>query len=93
MYTVNIRSSASKSIKKIPQRKSRKRVEDAIEALGDDPRPQKSKRLEGKYSAYRRIAVGKEYRVVYEVRDTELLVLVVLVSQREGVYEILKRLG
>lgn len=37
--------------------------------------------------------VGGEYRVIYEVRDKELVVLVVIVGQREGVYNILKRLG
>jgi mRNA interferase RelE/StbE len=93
VYTVNIKSSASKSIRKIPQRKARIRVEDAIEALAKEPRPEQSKQLEGKYSKYRRIAVGGEYRIVYQVRDKELLVLVVIVAQREGVYEILRRLG
>ncbi len=95
-YTVGIKRSARKAIDKIPQRKARERVEDAIEDLAEEPRPPGSKQLHGKYSTYRRIdvgGVGSEYRVIYEVRDKELVVLVVIVGQREGVYDILKRLG
>ncbi len=94
-YTVNTKRSARKAIDKIPQRKARLRVEDAVEGLAEDPRPPKSKQLRGKYAIYRCIdvgAVGGEYRIIYEVRDDELVVVVVIVGQREGVYEFLKRL-
>lgn len=37
--------------------------------------------------------VGGEYRVIYQIHDDELVVVVVIVAQREGVYEFLKRLG
>ncbi len=40
---------------------------------------------------YRRVREGP-YRIVYEVRDEELVVLVVLVAQREGVYDALRRM-
>jgi mRNA interferase RelE/StbE len=95
-YTVSIKRSARKAIDKIPQRKARERLEDAIEALAEEPRPPKSKQLRGKYSTYRRIdvgGVGGEYRIIYEVRDNELAVVVLIVAQREGVYELLRRLG
>lgn len=92
-YTISTKRSARKAIDKIPQRKARERVEDAIEDLGEEPRPANSKRLQGKHSIYRRIDVGGEYRIIYEVRDKDLVVVVVIVAQREGVYEILKRLG
>ncbi|MGB3682610.1 MAG: type II toxin-antitoxin system RelE/ParE family toxin, partial [Rubrobacteraceae bacterium] len=64
---------------KIPQPKARERVENAIEDLADEPRSPSSKQLRGKHGIYRRIdvgGVGGEYRVIYEVRDTELVVLV-----------------
>ncbi len=95
-YTVSTKRSARKAIDKIPQRKARERVEDTIEDLAEEPRPPNSKKLQGKHSSYRRIdvgGVGGEYRIIYEVRDKELVVVVVIVAQREGVYEILKRLG
>lgn len=92
-YTLRTKRSARKAIDKIHAPKARGRVEDAIEALAEEPCPPGSKQLQGKHSAYRRIEVGREYRVIYEVREEELVVLVVVVGQREGVYELLKRLG
>lgn len=95
-YALAYKSSAKKAVRKIPQPRARERVENAIEDLAEEPRPPNSKQLQGKHSVYRRIdvgGVGGEYRVIYEVRDTELVVLVVVVGQREGVYDILKRLG
>lgn len=95
-YSLSYKRSAKKAVAKIPQRRARRRVEDAIEDLASNPRPPASKQLSGKHSIYRRIdvsGVGSEYRVIYEVRDDELVILVVIVGQREGVYEMLKRLG
>ncbi len=98
-YALSYKRSAKKAVSKIPQPKARERVEDAIEALAEEPRPPKSKQLHGKHAIYRRIdvgGVGGEYRVIYEVRDDELVVVVVVVvvvGPREGVYDILKRLG
>lgn len=95
-YSLSYKRSAKKAVAKIPQRRARRRVEDAIEDLASNPRPPASKQLSGKHSIYRRIdvsGVGSEYRVIYEVRDEELVILVVIVGQREGVYEMLMRLG
>ena len=95
-YALSYKRSAKKAVAKIPQRKARERVENAIEDLASEPRPPHSKQLKGKHSLYRRIdvgGVGGEYRVIYQVRDEELVVVVVIVGPREGVYDILKRLG
>ena len=40
---------------------------------------------------YRRVREGS-CSIVYEERDEELVVLVVLVAQREGVYDALRRM-
>jgi mRNA interferase RelE/StbE len=86
-YTVETKRSAQKAVRAIPQKKLRQRVEDAIEALGEDPRPEGARKLSGtpKGTVLWRIVEGS-IRIVYEVRDEELVVLVVLVGQREGVY-------
>jgi len=55
-----------------------------IEALSDDPSPQGVAKLEGAETLYR-LRVG-DYRIVYEIRDKELLVLVVKVGHRKDVY-------
>lgn len=91
-YRVDIKRSARKAIDRIPQKKARGRVEDRIAALADDPRPVDSRQLQGELAVYRRVREGA-YRIVYEVRDEELVVLVVLVAQREGVYDALRRMS
>ncbi len=92
-YTVKIKRSARKDMRAIPQKKVLKRVEDAIESLADDPRPEGAKKLSGtpKGTDLWRIE-QRPFRIVYEVQDEELVVLVVLVAQREGVYEMVKRM-
>ena len=93
VYTVTTKRSAQKAVRAIPQKKLRKRVEDAIEALAADPRPAGAEKLSGtpKGTVLWHIKEGA-FRIVYEVRDEELIVLVVLVAQREGVYDLLRRL-
>ncbi len=90
-YRVDIKRSARKAIDRIPQIKARRRVEDRIAALADDQRPADSRQLQGELSFYRRVREGS-YRIVYEVREEELVVLAVLVAQREGVYDTLRRM-
>jgi len=55
-----------------------------IRALAADPRPPGRKKL-ASTSDYYRIRVG-DYRVLYAVRDREVLVLVIKVGYRREVY-------
>lgn len=64
-------------------------IEDAIEALSEQPRPPGSTPLRG-YSHVWRIRIGN-YRVCYQVHDRELLILVITISTRDNVYEVLRR--
>ena len=81
-YTVEILRSAQKQLAKIDGQ-DRERIIDAIRALANDPRPPGSKKLSGR-SAWR-IRIGT-YRVIYEVHDERLLVLVVAVGHRREAY-------
>jgi mRNA interferase RelE/StbE len=54
-----------------------------IDALAENPRPSGAAKLKG--TDFMRIRV-RDYRVVYEVRDDVLLVLVVRVEHRRGAY-------
>jgi mRNA interferase RelE/StbE len=62
----------------------RLRVAATIDKLADDPRPPGVKKLVGE-EAYR-IRVG-DYRIIYEIADDRLLVLVVRVGHRKEIYE------
>jgi len=65
-------------------KKDRQRVLDRIDTLAKDPRPPGVKRLKGG-EGYLRLRVG-DYRIVYEVRDDQLLVLVIRVAHRREAY-------
>ena len=81
-YTVNILRSAQKQLAKI-NREDQRRIISAIRDLANDPRPVGSKKLSGR-DAWR-IRIG-DYRVIYEIDDDELLVLVVTLGHRREVY-------
>lgn len=82
-YEVEFTSAAAKQIRKL-QRPARERLLDAIEDLQDDPRPHGAKKLVGEDLAWR-IRVG-DYRVIYEVIDSQLLVTVVRAAHRREGY-------
>jgi mRNA interferase RelE/StbE len=60
------------------------RLGNAIRALAADPRPPGCRKLVGG-TDYFRIRVGN-YRVLYEVRDRDVLVLVIKIGRRGEVY-------
>jgi mRNA interferase RelE/StbE len=55
-----------------------------INALATDPRPPGCKKLSGKLHMYR-VRQGP-YRVIYEIRDRDLLVIVIAVTDRKEAY-------
>jgi len=82
IYSVRIKASAVKALKKIAL-KDRERVISAIDALAINPAA--GGVLKGEFAGLRRLRVG-DYRIVYEVNDGELLVLVIRIRHRLGVY-------
>ena len=59
--------------------------------LEENPRPHGVEKLETKEKLYRAyVGPGKNYRVIYQIRDEVLLVLVVKVGDRKDVYRLLK---
>lgn len=82
-YEIVVSASAEKSLKKIPKNDLSKIVE-LIQSLAFQPRPAGCRKLAGEESTYR-IRQGK-YRVVYEVRDATLYILVLKIGHRRDVY-------
>jgi mRNA interferase RelE/StbE len=64
---------------------AQRRIVLAASGLAADPRPHGVKRLRVKTRDLWRIRVG-DYRVIYEIRDVVLLVLVAKVGHRRDVY-------
>ncbi|MEP7161810.1 MAG: type II toxin-antitoxin system RelE/ParE family toxin [Dermatophilaceae bacterium] len=63
---------------------ARRRVQAAIELLREQPRPSGAKKLVGGKGEWR-VRTG-DYRIVYEVHDGVLLVLVLAVGHRRDIY-------
>ncbi len=82
-YDAAILPAALKQLKALPKR-DRQRIRDRINGLAENPRPPQVKVLKGR-EGYLRLRVG-DYRVIYEVRDDQLLVLVVRVAHRREAY-------
>jgi len=84
-YAVQIVATARRQLLGLPDA-ARQRVRIAIRHLSGNPRPAGAKLLAGR-SAERfwRIRVG-EYRGLYEIRDTELIVVVIRIGHRRDVY-------
>lgn len=82
-YQVELAPSAARQLRKMdPQ--AQRRVQAAIELLADEPRPAGAKKLVGGDGEWR-VRTG-DYRVVYEIRDRVLLVLVLAVGHRREIY-------
>jgi mRNA interferase RelE/StbE len=82
-YRVALLPSAAKEFDRLPG-EVKGRVRRALAALATDPRPHGSRKLAGGHD-YHRIRVGA-YRVLYEIRDQDLLVLVIAIGHRREVY-------
>ena len=81
-WSIRIKSSARKDLRRIDAR-DRMRLAAAIDGLAENP--YRGSALKGDLTGLRRIRVGP-YRIIYEIRDGELVVLVVRVAHRGKAY-------
>lgn len=83
-YRIEIDRDAQRWLAQLTDEKLRRRLVAAIDGLALNPRPGGVKKLKGFERRYR-IRVG-DYRILYEVRDGMLLVLVLDVGDRKDIY-------
>ena len=84
-YTVEITSVARRQIRRLP-RSIQDRIISRLYALADNPRPQGVVKVKGRRrSDEYRIRVGN-YRVIYQINDDILVVLIVRVANRREAY-------
>jgi mRNA interferase RelE/StbE len=81
-YAVLIEPSAAKALRKLDPPNAQ-RLRAAIDLLAENPRPPAAIPLKG--SLFWRVRVG-DYRIIYDIRDGELVVLVLDVGHRREVY-------
>jgi mRNA interferase RelE/StbE len=84
-YSVRVKDSAAKEIERIEPKKVRRQVVRRVQSLATNPRPPGCEKLAGTEDRYR-VRQGA-YRIVYEVRDEELVVILVKVGHRRDVYK------
>lgn len=82
-YTVLISPRARRDIRKQSSEVQRQIIS-RLEGLERDPRPSGVRKLSGEENLYR-IRMGN-YRILYQVRDQVLIVLVVGVGDRKEIY-------
>jgi mRNA interferase RelE/StbE len=82
-YKVIITHSAEKFLNKLSKR-NYNLVVNAIFSLADNPYQAGIKKLEGMQSTYR-IRAGN-YRILYQIKNAELVVTVVRIGDRKDVY-------
>jgi mRNA interferase RelE/StbE len=80
---ITLAPSAARQLRKFdPQ--TRRRIQAAIELLATEPRPPAATQLVGGSGEWR-VRTG-DYRIVYEIEDDRLLILVVRIGHRREVY-------
>ncbi len=82
-YELIIKPTAEKSLDKLP-RPIWRHIVDAMKELRNNPRPAGVVKLAGDENLWR-IRIGN-YRVMYEIHDDQLIVLVLRVAHRKDVY-------
>ena len=83
-YKIEITATAEKSLKKIPKKDLEKVVE-AIQVLAISPFPSGCRKLKGEEDVYR-VRQGN-YRIIYEIIDSKLIVLVLKIGHRKDIYK------
>lgn len=82
IYQVRVERKAQKELSKIPE-PYYSNIKTAILDLGNDPRPTECKKLKVRDGYRVRVA---DYRIIYEIQDSVLLVDVVDLGHRKDIY-------
>jgi len=83
-YRIEIKRSAAKSLKKIPKA-NRKRIVDKIDSLAESPPNPDTTKMKGN-NPFHKVRVG-DYRIVYEIQEDVLMILVVKIGHRKDIYK------
>lgn len=82
-YRIEVAPAALRQLRKLDPA-ARRRVQAAIELLAEQPRPSGAKKLTGGEGEWR-VRTG-DYRIIYEIHDQVLLLLVVAIGHRREIY-------
>ena len=83
-YKVEVGRKVRKFLVSLSDKRLRDRLRDAIGGLADNPRPPGCLKMQGEDALYR-VRVGG-YRILYQIQDAVLTVLVVQIGNRREIY-------
>lgn len=83
MYKITFEKNAKKEFDKLPLSIAH-RIIKTVRSLAENPRPAKCIKLHGRENQYR-VRVG-DYRVLYIIKDNDLIVVIIKISHRKDVY-------
>ena len=96
-WQILLTPTALKFLSDIPDRRIREKIGAVIDRLTEDPEKQ-GKALLGELAGFRSIrAVGQRYRIIYQIRGNDIIVVIVAVGiRRDGakddIYNLAKKL-
>jgi len=96
-WQILLTPTALKLLSDIPDRRIREKIGAVINRLAEDPEKQ-GKALLGELAGFRSIrAVGQRYRIIYQIRGNDIIVVIVAVGiRRDGakddIYNLAKKL-
>ena len=82
-YRIEFKRSAAKVLKSIPKR-DRIRIRDKIDSLSEKLPDRTITKMKGD-NPFHRVRVGN-YRIIYEIQDQILLILVLKIGHRKDIY-------
>lgn len=83
-YRITFAPSAARQLRKFDP-PARRRIEAAVDLLATEPRPPAATQMVGGAGEWR-VRTG-DYRIIYEIHDGELVVLVLRVGHRRDIYK------
>ena len=86
-YRIEVKKSAAKSLSKIPK-PDQKRIGMAIDNLSENVPDPDTTKMKGN-NPFHKIRVGN-YRIIYEIQNDILLILIIKIGHRKDIYRNLK---
>jgi len=83
-YRIEIKRSAAKALKEIPKA-NRKRIVEKIDSLAESPPNPDTTKMKGD-NPFHKVRVG-DYRIVYEIQEDVLVILVIKIGHRKDIYK------
>ena len=83
-YRIKVKRSAAKAFQKIPKA-DQKRIAEKIDSLAENPPDPNSTKMKGN-NPFHKIRAG-DYRIIYEIQEEMLVILIVKIGHRKDVYK------